>query len=62
MNKWSIHSDVVKYVQYDQYPVGHCKLGIKAPEETYGTKMYRRLQKSKREVKEMNFSSIERLK
>ena len=42
MEKWSIHSHVVKYLQYNQYPIGHYELEVKVPEETYGTKMYKK--------------------
>ena len=41
MEKWSILSDAVKYVQHNQYPTGHYELEVKAPEERYGTKMYK---------------------
>ena len=34
-----ILNDVVKYVQFDQYPIGHYELGIKAPEDRYGRKI-----------------------
>ena len=63
MEKWSILSDVVKYVQYNQYPVGHYELEVKAPEDRYGTKWYTKLQDGEREVKEICFySNSERLK
>ena len=42
MEKLPILSDVVKYVQYNQYPIGHYELEVKAPAERYGTKMYKR--------------------
>ena len=44
MEKWSILSAVVTNVQYNQYPIGHNELEVKAPEERYGTKIYKRLQ------------------
>ena len=55
IEKWSILSDVVKYVQYNQYPTGHYELEIKGLEERYGTKMYNKLQDSEREIKEISF-------
>ena len=30
MEKWSTLSDVAKYVQYNQYPIGHYELEVKA--------------------------------
>ena len=36
MEKWSILRDPVKYVQYNQYPIGQYELLVKAPEERYG--------------------------
>ena len=57
MEKWSILSDVVKYVQYDQYTIGLYKLRVQVPEDRYEMEMYRRLQKSKIEVKEVRFNS-----
>ena len=35
MEKWSILSDVVKYVQYNKYPIGHYESEVKAPEEIW---------------------------
>ena len=32
MKQWSILSDVVQYVQYNKYPIGHHELEVKAPE------------------------------
>ena len=43
MEKWSILSDVVKYVQYNQCLIEHYELGVKVPEERYGTKMHKRV-------------------
>ena len=57
MKKWSILNDVVKYIQYNQYTTGHYELDVQAPEEMYGTKMYRKLHDSKREIKEISFNS-----
>ena len=31
MVKWSTLSEVVKYVQYNQYPIHHYELEFKAP-------------------------------
>ena len=42
MEKWSIFSDIFKYVQYNQYPIGHFKLEVKAPDDRYGTKIYKK--------------------
>ena len=47
----------MKCVQYDQYPIVDYNLGVKAPEDRYETKMYKRLQESEREVKEVRFHS-----
>ena len=47
MEKWSILSDEVKYVQYNQYPFGLYELEAKASEERYGTNMYKKLQDGK---------------
>ena len=55
MEKWSILSDVVKYVQYNQHTIGHYELEVKVPEERYGTKMYNKLWDPEREVKEVSF-------
>ena len=53
MDKWSMHSNVVKYVQCNQYPIGHYELEVKVPEDRYVTKMHKKLQDSEREIKEM---------
>ena len=42
MEKWSIPSDVVKYVQYNQYPISHYELEVKASEERFATKIYKK--------------------
>ena len=47
MEKWSILSDVVKYVQFYLYPIGHYALEVKLPEERYDTKMHKKLQGGK---------------
>ena len=39
MEKWSVLSNVVKFVQYSQYTIGHYELDIKALEERYGIKI-----------------------
>ena len=54
IGKWSILSDVVKYVQYNQCCMGHYELEVKALEERYSTK---KLQNSEREIKEISFDS-----
>ena len=56
IENWPIPSDVVKYVQYDQCPIRPYKLEIKILDDSYRTRMYKRLQESEREVKEMNFN------
>ena len=38
MYRWSILSDIIKYVQHDQHSIGHYGLEVKAPAERYGTK------------------------
>ena len=43
MEKWSRLSDVVKYVQYNQYHIGHYELEVKAPEERCSSNMYKKL-------------------
>ena len=64
MEKWSILSDVVKYVQYIQYPIGYYELEVKAPVEKSGTKMYKKSYRIVKEgSKEISFeSNIEHLK
>ena len=49
LEKWSILRDVVKYVQYNQYPIDHYESEVKAQEGRYGTKMYKKLWDSERE-------------
>ena len=62
MEKWSILNDTVKYVQYNQHPIGYYDFEVKAPEERYGTEMYKRLQVGEREIKELSFDlNYERL-
>ena len=39
MDNWSIPSDVVKYVQYNQYPIDYYQLEVKALEESYSSKV-----------------------
>ena len=46
VEKWSILHDVIKYVQYNQHPIGHYE--FKALEERYATKMHERLQVGER--------------
>ena len=48
MGRWSILSNIVKYVQYNQHPIGHNGLEVKAPEERYGTMIYKYLQNGER--------------
>ena len=43
---------------FDHHPIGHYALEVKAPEERYGTKMYKKLQNGEREVKEISFDLI----
>ena len=63
MVTWSVLSDVVKYVQYNQYTIGHYKLDVKTTEERYGTRMHKRLQNSEREIMKVNYdSNVESLK
>ena len=50
LEKWSILSNVEKYVQSNQYPISFYKLEVKAPEEGHGSKMY----KSYRIVKDIS--------
>ena len=52
---WSILSDRAKYVKYDQYPIEHYELRVKAPEAKYDPMIYRRIHESEREVREMSF-------
>ena len=57
------YSDVVKFVQYNQHPIGHYGLKVRVPEERFGTKMYKKLQDGVREVKQISFDpNSERLK
>ena len=53
--RWSILSDVVKYVDYNEHPIDHYRLEVKVPEEKYGIKMYKSLQDGQQEVKEIGF-------
>ena len=63
MEIWSILSDVVKYLQCNQYLTGHYELEFKATKQRYGTKMYKMFQDSEREINEISFdSNIESLK
>ena len=57
MERWSILTDIVKYIQYNQHLIGHYRLEIKASEERYHTKMYKRLQDGEREVMEISCDS-----
>ena len=41
MDQWSIVSDAVKCVQYNQHPLCHYQLEVKAPEQRHCTKMYK---------------------
>ena len=54
MERWTVLSDEVKYVQYDLYPISHYGLEVMAQEERNGTKMYKRLQDVERQLKEIN--------
>ena len=54
MGKWSIHSYVVKYEQYNQYNIGHYELG-KTPVKRYGTKLHDKLENDERNIKEISF-------
>ena len=55
---WPIVSTDTRYVQYD-----HKALDVKAPEDRCGTKIYKKLQVNKRDVKEIDFDSArERLR
>ena len=49
MERWYILSDMFKYVQYNQHPIGHYEFEVKVPEERYGLKTYKRLQLGERE-------------
>ena len=37
MKRWSILSDIVNYLEYNQHPIGYYGLDVKAPEGTYCT-------------------------
>ena len=54
MERWSILSDIVKNVWYNQHPTGHCGLEVKAPEERYSIKIYKNY-RLEREVKDISF-------
>ena len=54
MEQWLILSNEIKYVQYSQHLIGPFALEMKAPEEGYDTKMYKRLQIAEREAQEIN--------
>ena len=51
MEQWSKLSVVVENVQYSQYHIGHYALEVTVPEVRYGTKMYKKLQDSEKEIK-----------
>ena len=55
LDSWSGLNDADKYVQYNQHPLGHYEIKVKATEEKYGTKMYKRLEFGERKVKEASF-------
>ena len=57
IDKWSILSDISKYVQHNQYPIGHYELVDKALKQRYGAKMYEKLHIGEREIMEINFDS-----
>ena len=58
--KWSMLSDIIKYVQYNQYPI---VLEVKGQEVRNDTKKDKKLQNGEREMKEISFDSyIESLK
>ena len=58
MDKSPVLSDIGKYMQYNQHPIGHYGLGIKAPEQRYTNKMYKRSQDGVSEVKEISLMQI----
>ena len=39
IEKWSILSDVVKYMPYNQHPTAHYELEVKVPYKRYGLKL-----------------------
>ena len=43
MEKCLILRDVVRYVEYNQDPIGYYELEVKATEERYCTRMYKKL-------------------
>ena len=55
MEKWSVLNDVVIYVQYNEHVICHYGLELKAPEESYGKRMYKQLQDGEGDVKEIGF-------
>ena len=57
MQKWLILSDVVKYVHYNQYLIGHYALQVKASEERHSTKMYKILKDGEKRYQEISFNS-----
>ena len=52
--RWSELYDIVQYLQYNQHPIGHYGLEVKASEDRYDTKMYKKLQNGERQVKEIS--------
>ena len=55
MEQWSTHTNVLKYVQFNQHSLSHYIFEAKAPIMRYSTKIYKRLQVREREVKELSF-------
>ena len=55
MERWSILNDIIKYVEYNQHPIGHYGLDVKVLDERYGSKMYKQLQDGERIIKEICF-------
>ena len=49
MERWSILSEIVKYVQYNQHSLHYYGLEVKAPKERSSTQMYKNLHDGERE-------------
>ena len=58
MEKWSILSNIVNYVQYDRDPKDFYDLDIKAIDKKNQRKIYDRLKEEYRQVLELDFGNI----
>ena len=57
MEQWPIHSNIVKYVQYDRNPKNSYELNVKAIDRKNHRKMYDKLKDEDRQVLELDFGN-----